>query len=129
MLKWFWSRAEQDNELLRAKNEQLIKEVEHLKAVLEARSIDLNAIRDNLAQTARNATPSLDFAKMEAFSIERMQERDEAPRTVIGYLRPQAEGNDLVGEWTLYCNDEHHERLVEEFNTYKACCQQSETDR
>jgi hypothetical protein len=52
-----------------------------------------------------------DFDTMKAFSVERLFDSD-GPKTVIGYIRPS---NQEIGEWSLYCSDIQHERLVAEF--------------
>lgn len=108
---------------LKARIEELEKSVEYHKDLAQ-RSVDhVSRLQQSIDDSARNATPSVDFDRMEAFSIERIRDKNEAPRTVIGYNKDVSEtGAVIPGEWTLYCNDEHHERLVREFNEYKARC-------
>jgi hypothetical protein len=57
---------------------------------------------------------SIEFGTINAFSIER-NIVDDTEKTIIGYI---SEGR--VHEWSLMCSRESHERLVKEFNEYKA---------
>jgi uncharacterized coiled-coil protein SlyX len=67
-----------------------------------------------------------DFNTVKVFSIER-NFNDNRPATIIGYLLPEpvtTEENgvvikDVVREWYLYCNQEQHEKLVEQFRKVK----------
>lgn len=78
----------------------------------------VKAERDNLRSMlegerakTRDCECVFDFKLMKAFSVERLWENDK-PKTVIGYIKPQ---DQKVGEWSLYCNEVQHERLVAEF--------------
>lgn len=55
---------------------------------------------------------ALDYRQMNAFSIERLC-RDGQAVTVIGYFL-----NSQVREWNLYCNEERHQELVNQFKLY-----------
>lgn len=55
---------------------------------------------------------ALDYCQMNAFSIERLC-RDGQAVTVIGYFL-----NNQVREWNLYCNEERHQELVNQFKLY-----------
>lgn len=74
------------------------------------------------------ASYSINWDVMCAFSIERMREGD-TNKTIIGYILSEpvvtTEGDkitykDVVREWTLYCSHEEHQRLVKEFDKWKA---------
>lgn len=82
------------------------------------------AMADELAK----ATPMLDFDIMRVFSIERMAV-DDKPCTVIGhYINEPILSNDgemvvdrdVVHQWYLYCNNERHEELIQNFIEWKA---------
>ena len=73
------------------------------------------------------AEPSIDFNSMRVFSIERTVSNNK-PCTVLGYYINDpivsADGEmivdrDKVKEWTLYCNNDRHATLVEEFKLWK----------
>ena len=82
---------------------------------------ELNQLKKDLEDKARSCSVAVDFEMMDAFSIERMQEQGVG-RTVIGYLKSLPDTDPDVGEWTLYCNEEMHEKLVKEFIEYKQSC-------
>lgn len=88
------------------------EKIQELKAEIER----LNSFNE---QKARTTPMQVDFAKMNAFSIERqLVPSGKEPVTVIGYWNLGLPGNNTVGGWLLYCSDETHNRLVEEFNAY-----------
>lgn len=80
--------------------------------------------RDDVA----SSTFSLNFDTMNVFSIERLVGSDHyRAQTVIGYFREDSSISDgvlvtnkHVHEWTLNCSQAEHERLVAEFNVWKA---------
>jgi hypothetical protein len=77
-----------------------------------------------------SASFSVDWKRINAFSIERMWENG-IPKTIIGYMltepvvTTEGEGEqrvtykDVVREWTYYCSAEKHEELVKQFIEYK----------
>lgn len=79
---------------------------------------ELNQLKTDLENKSRSCSVAVDFEMMDAFSIERMHENGVG-RTVIGYLKSLPDTDPDVGEWTLYCNEEIHEKLVKEFIEYK----------
>ena len=73
-------------------------------------------------------TPCIDFDTMRVFSIERNSGNGQ-PRTILGYYMSEptisSDGEmivnrDVVKEWTLHCNTQHHEALVKKFIEWKA---------
>lgn len=74
--------------------------------------------------------PVIDFLTMRVVSIERHMRNMEIahyvfhiPVTVVGYI--QNEYNDdnrvkssYIAEWTIFCNEEHHQKLVNDFKKY-----------
>lgn len=54
----------------------------------------------------------VDFEKMNAFSVERVPCGDRY-KTTIGYFL-----NGEVKEWALWCNQNTHNRLAQEFREY-----------
>lgn len=87
---------------------------------------------DTFKQTMTDVTKSsfsFNWKLGRAFSIERIQDwlsdaEMYVPVTVIGYHAPDSIPEDpdkvKVGEWRFYCSQEEHERLVKEFNEYRA---------
>lgn len=118
MLNWFNSNKSEIT-ALNERIEKLEREVEYHKRLAEHATKEVTELQQAINDNARAATPSLDFDKMDAFSIERMR-KDGMPYTVIGYLKSLPEEPPDIGEWVLHCSDEHHERLVREFNQYKS---------
>lgn len=72
---------------------------------------------DRVESSAKKCSASVDFASMNAFSIERIV-KTEGPCTIIGY-RPDDDPKEKVKEWYIYCDDTVHETLVKQFNQVK----------
>lgn len=118
-------------------NYKRVKELEdQLEKVMDQRD-NLRSRLDELENTkfmdvlkeVQTSTFAFDWKFGNAFSIERIHEWNSdnqiyIPTTIIGYLAPtQDESPDQklrVGEWRFYCSQEEHDRLVEDFNAYKA---------
>ncbi len=65
-------------------------------------------------EQVRDFKASVDWAAMQAFSIERViSTTHEVPVTCIGY-----KAENKVKEWILFVNKEIHDALVEEFKEY-----------
>lgn len=120
---WFCKRKQEDNTYkLETENLKLQQKINLLEN-------KLNAYESRLEGEYASASYSLDWAAMNAFSIERNKCMDGTAnhKTIIGYMMVEpfttVEENvtykDVVREWTLYCSHAEHERLVAEFNEYK----------
>jgi hypothetical protein len=80
----------------------------------------------NMIDTTRDAEIAVDFAAIDAFSVERTI-RDGLPTTIIGYLKGETEAtedgtiltNKGVKEWYYHCSDKRHQELVDKFKEYK----------
>jgi hypothetical protein len=104
-----------DNNVLRNKNKELELEVESLKKELAASKDVIKSINDNISK----GPFAFDFKKMNVFSIERNVNANK-PCTIIGYIlkepKEDSDGSkDVVREWYFYCDDEQHNKLVEQF--------------
>jgi hypothetical protein len=110
---------------LKIRNE--ILEKENLRLVR-----DNNALNQRFIDEMENASFSIDWDAMKAFSVERNW-NNGFPVTIIGYMLSEpvihTEGEsgesrvtykDFVREWTLHCSGKKHEELIKEFNTWKA---------
>lgn len=107
---------------------KLKQRIEELERTVQDREQTIQSLQRQIAQYRdfSNATFSVDFRAMNAFSVERLLSESMVPTTVIGYMLAEPvtvkdEGTvtkDVVREWTLRCSAEQHERLVEEFNEY-----------
>jgi predicted nuclease with TOPRIM domain len=86
------------------KNSDLQKEITDLK----------NDIED-IKKITYTSEVSIDFKKINAFSIERIFKGNYIT-TVVGYISA-ADGKPK--EWYFYCDEINHTRLVKEFNEYK----------
>ena len=100
------------------------REVNRLKAELADRDQRIVLLQEQLAdlrsQEAKDAARSgfaADWKRMNAFSIERIVQ-DGVAVTMIGYCKGP-EDKPEVGEWCFRCNQDTHERLVEEFRQYQ----------
>lgn len=92
-----------------------------VKAAQDARDYyanELHQLKMDIYNAARSAPMQVDFRKMNAFSIERIYENDQA-NTVIGHKHNITANKVEIKEWRLECNDETHNRLVAEFNEYR----------
>lgn len=117
---WFCKKKTDDqleNALL--SKSELTKKVEKLEAELKAHKDHF----ENINNAIRASNFSFDFKAVKAFSIER-NIHNNLPVTIIGYFLPEARviendgvvTNDIVREWYLYCSQEQHEKLVEQFD-------------
>jgi hypothetical protein len=105
---------------LKIRNE--ILEKENLRLVR-----DNNALNQRFIDEMENASFSIDWNAMKAFSVERNW-NNGFPVTIIGYMLSEPAVHtedtvtykDVVREWTLHCSAVKHEELVKEFNTWKA---------
>ena len=73
-----------------------------------------------LAQAAesspREAPMVVDFTNIDAFSVERMMmDSSKEPVTVIGYWVNDQHGNSIAREWSLHCNQQTHQGVVDQF--------------
>lgn len=105
-------------------------EIENLKrdkARLEKDVAHHEARCEELASMINNNVASsdvhFDFKSMRTFSVERNVHNGK-PCTIVGYLLQEpvlsSDGEmvvmkDVVREWYLYCNQERHQHLVEQF--------------
>ena len=108
---------------MKVRMEELESEVKNLKHQISEYDTLIASINSDLTK----ATPILDFDLMRVFSIERTVSNNK-PCTVLGYYINDpivsADGEmivdrDKVREWTLYCNNDRHATLVEEFKLWK----------
>jgi len=102
-----------------------LKRIKELEAEVERLQYANKAYQTRLVDEYSKASYSVDFAKMNAFSIERHWDNG-TQKTIIGYILQEpfstTEGEystkDVVREWNLLCSHEEHERLVKQFNDY-----------
>lgn len=106
-----------------------LRVVELEKKIIEQESLikDYQKTIDKINADVPASSFSFDFNSVKVFSIERNYSENR-PVTVIGYFLPEARvvenadgiiTNDIVREWYLFCDQEQHEKLVEEFNKSK----------
>lgn len=84
---------------------------------IERLKLKLDELTKAAANTVVNSPMVVDFAKMKAFSIERLcdEHTRDVPVTIIGYILPN--GTD-IGEWNLNCSQATHNALVKKFVEY-----------
>lgn len=117
---FFNCRAELDQALY--ENKCLKEKVERL----ENRIIQINKdLADVEKADVASSTFTIDFNKMDVFSIERHIKGDKAVTIVGHFLHEPVKVGDVIAlnkitrEWNLSCSQEHHERLVKEFADFK----------
>lgn len=122
---WFCGKKKEsvDSYKLETENVALQQKINHLEHQVEA-------YKTRMESEYSSATYAVDWAAMNAFSIERMMEGGAA-KTIIGYMltepvvTTEGEGSqrvtykDVVREWTLYCSHTEHQRLVAEFELFR----------
>jgi predicted Zn-dependent peptidase len=73
---------------------------------------------EEIQKSCADATPCVDWRAINAFSIERIYNKTEnQAQTVIGYILATKDDR-ITKEWYIFCNEEHHEKLVEDFKDY-----------
>jgi hypothetical protein len=119
----FWFGSKERAELVEARRKitQLQNTLDSQFNLAASRLQELNQLKKELQDKSRSCSVAVDFEMMDAFSIERMHDGGVG-RTVIGYLKSLPESDPDIGEWTLYCNEEIHEKLVKEFIEYQQTC-------
>ena len=85
----------------------------NLKGEYEDLKNENKRLKDIIKGEISNATFSINWGPMNAFSIERNYDH-RSIKTIIGHFV-----NNDIREWSLYCSADEHERLVKEFNAYK----------
>lgn len=73
-------------------------------------------LRNEQAKAVADSGFAVDFNRMGAYSIERIIQ-DGRPVTVVGHWT--GPNNENANEWWLHCNQDTHERLVEQFRQYQ----------
>lgn len=117
---WSWEKKEDDQSYkLASENVKLQQKINELEFKVEK-------YEKRLEGDFAKASFSIDWDIMNAFSIERNLCCDGSQNhiTIIGYMIAEPVGSDtfkdVVHEWTLYCTHDEHQRLVAEFNEYRA---------
>lgn len=120
---WFKDKLNEEVNDAIKKMEELERENERLKSKVE----NLEKVIADVNSALTKAKPVIDFDIMRVFSIERLA-NDNKPCTLIGYFTGEpvafTDGNvankDVVHQWYLYCNEERHQELVDQFIAWKA---------
>lgn len=114
-------------------DKELFKQLDSLKDSIDCLKRENAILSDTISSYEEiisgemtKAEFSVDFVKMNAFSIERVRE-GSSHKTIIGYLSSEpfettengTVYRDNIREWSLSCSLEVHQRLVSEFNAYK----------
>lgn len=94
-----------------AKLEDEIWDLKQVLATRDAEVYDLRSLLKGEKAKVRDEECAFDFKLMKAFSVERLWDRD-GPKTIVGYIKPETQE---VSEWSLYCNESQHARLIAEF--------------
>jgi len=94
---------------------ELITENEKLKADNQELSQYKEWFTQQRELAAQPQSYAIDFAAINAFSIERGVNQHDAPTTTIGWLDKEGRTN----EWYFYCSQDTHEGLVRQFKFYK----------
>jgi hypothetical protein len=104
-----------NNKALLEEIEELRSENKNLRGIIKTNEDrKLAVVYDDID----SCTFGFDWAKVNAFSIERNHRTDFGSLvayTIIGYIKPE---NNTVAEWTLVCSQEEHNRLAAQFDAY-----------
>jgi hypothetical protein len=104
--------------------------ISDLKRQVRELSKKVDSYEEQMKSSYANANWAIDFSIMNVFSIERLIENG-VDRTVIGYFVEETEvaikdgiphntKRNVVHQWYLYCPYSQHEKLVAEFEKFKA---------
>jgi hypothetical protein len=103
-------------------NKALLEQIEDLKTLNEWLSSRVKSLEERklavVYDDIDSCTFGFDWAKVNAFSIERNHRTDLGSLvayTIIGYLRPDV---NTIGEWQFVCSQEEHNRLAVKFDEY-----------
>ena len=102
---------------LKERNQVLSTSVELQSREIARLKQELNNLLEMNENEVRTQPPHIDFDGMCAVSVERMLSDDGLPVTVIGYRTAQ---DSPLSEWTIYCNTQVHQGIVDQFQTYTA---------
>jgi hypothetical protein len=123
----FWRKTTDDSVV--GNQADALKRIKELETENKNLSYAVGEYKKRLEDEYSKASYSIDWKKINAFSIERMWDNGNQ-KTVIGYMQhdpvvtTEGEGEskvtykDVVREWTLYCTHDEHQRLVKQFNEY-----------
>jgi hypothetical protein len=101
-------------------NHKKIKELQQANKDYEEALKKANNSLNEIREKTLASSFSFDFNLTNAFSIERIV-RDNIPVTSIGFLfSPDLINSSKreIREWLFCCNEQAHEKLVEDFNQY-----------
>jgi hypothetical protein len=104
------------------------EEAERKRAKEKQKRIDELAA---MVKTMMEATPAIDFYQMRVVSIERVIKEITVDghifniqTTIVGHVgyenKPDGIVEKKINEWMLHCSQEHHEKLVKDFNFFLA---------
>jgi uncharacterized protein Veg len=100
-------------------NSELKDTIRKLENEIESLKADNDRLRkqkkDAVQEDVSTSTFVIDWNNMNAFSVERMGDHNEA-YTIIGYWNKNESGIAYVAEWKFYCSQEQHEKLAKEFS-------------
>jgi hypothetical protein len=123
MLSLFKKKTDEELAVALLSKSALQKRVSELETEVK----QFQKVLDKINADVPASSFAFDFSTVKVFSIER-NFNDNRPVTIIGYFLPEARvvendngviTNDVVREWFLYCSQEQHEKLVEEFRKSK----------
>ena len=123
MLSLFKKKTDEELAVALLSKSELQKRVSELETEVK----QFQKVLDKINADVPASSFAFDFNTVKVFSIER-NFNDNRPVTIIGYFLPEARvvendngviTNDVVREWFLYCSQEQHEKLVEEFRKSK----------
>lgn len=111
-----------------ARQEELLAENKKLRDQISQMRLDhIDALNKAVNKDVDTAEFAMDFKLCNAFAIER-NSKDGKAVTIVGHFlnEPVAftDGNvankQSIKEWYMYCSQEQHNKLVEQFNSAKA---------
>lgn len=120
----FWSNKRSQKKLIELeimKLEQHKHTLQQEKLVLEQAIVALKQEHTKeITSAVEHFQFAMDFGKMNAFSVERIVKDGKGPHTIVGYFITHGNGTTEVKEWMLYTSAKEHNRMVAEFELWKA---------
>jgi hypothetical protein len=100
------------------KHDAIVDELAVKVACLEEK---LQQFRDkkNPREVTIDQKPVINFSALNPFSVERMR-YGNGGKTVFGYFLKDKDGAPQICEWEIWCNVDHHNRLVADYEKWLA---------
>lgn len=114
---WFTNTADLKDQIFNLERRIEIRDKQNVELHAQIEAMQLAKV-DEIKADVNSADFAIDWANMNAFSVERMGDKKVA-YTVIGYFLTDENNVKHVHEWKFYCSLEQHKKLAAEFIKHK----------